>query len=237
MDTSNESLTAAKRAAGYAAADMVEDGMIVGLGTGSTVFYALERLSTRVSEGLQIFGVPTSYQTARRAQEYSIPLTSFDADPVIDLAIDGADQVDSKLRLIKGRGAALTREKCVAAAALRFVVVVDEQKMVPALSGIVPVEVIPFAIRPVMSRLRSLGCIPQLRDGIKKDGPVVTDNGNFIVDCRFGKIENPEELEDLLAKIPGLVESGLFCSFTSKTTVIVGNEKKCMIITSAAIFP
>jgi ribose 5-phosphate isomerase A len=230
MDTSNESLTAAKRAAGYAAADMVEDGMIVGLGTGSTVFYALERLSTRVSEGLQIFGVPTSYQTARRAQEYSIPLTSFDADPMIDLAIDGADQVDPQIRLIKGRGAALTREKCVAAAALRFVVVVDEQKMVHALSGIVPAEVIPFAIRPVMSRLRSLGCIPQLRDGIKKDGPV-------IVDCKFGKIENPEELEDLLAKIPGLVESGLFCSFTSKTTVIVGNEKKCKIITSAGIFP
>jgi ribose 5-phosphate isomerase A len=199
METSTESLTAAKRAAGYAAADMVEDGMIVGLGTGSTVFYALERLSTRVSEGLQIFGVPTSYQTARRAQEYSIPLTSFDADPVIDLAIDGADQVDSQLRLIKGRGAALTREKCVAAAAL--------------------------------------GCIPHLRDGIKKDGPVVTDNGNFIVDCKFAKIENPEELEDLLAKIPGLIESGLFCSFISKTTVIVGNEKKCKIITSAGIFP
>jgi ribose 5-phosphate isomerase A len=237
MDTSGESLTAAKRAAGYAAADMVEDGMIVGLGTGSTVYYALERLSTRVSEGLQIFGVPTSYQTARRAQEYSIPLTSFDADPMIDLAIDGADQVDSQLRLIKGRGAALTREKCVAAAALRFVIVVDEQKMVPVLSGIVPVEVIPFAVRPVMSRLRSLGCIPHLRDGIKKDGPVVTDNGNFIVDCKFGKIDNPEELEDLLAKIPGLIESGLFCSFTEKTTVIVGNEKKCKIITSSGVFP
>jgi ribose 5-phosphate isomerase A len=186
---------------------------------------------------LQIFGIPTSYQTARRAHEYNIPLTSLDADPVIDMAIDGADQVDSQLRLIKGRGAALTREKCVASAALRFVVVVDEQKMVPALSGVVPVEVIPFAIRPVMSRLRSFGCIPHLRDGIKKDGPVVTDNGNFIVDCKFGTIENPEELEDLLAKIPGLVESGLFCSFTSKTTVIVGNEKKCKIITSAGILP
>jgi ribose 5-phosphate isomerase A len=88
-----------------------------------------------------------------------------------------------------------------------------------------------------MSRLRSLGCIPHLRDGIKKDGPVVTDNGNFIVDCKFGKIDNPEELEDLLAKIPGLIESGLFCSFTEKTTVIVGNEKKCKIITSSGVFP
>jgi ribose 5-phosphate isomerase A len=237
MDTSADSLTAAKRAAGYVAADMAEDGMVIGLGTGSTVFYALERLSSRVSEGLQISGVPTSYQTARRAMEYNIPLTSLDADPVIDLAIDGADQVDGQLRLIKGRGAALTREKCVAAASLRFVVVVDEQKMVPVLFGIVPVEVIPFAIRPVISRLRGLGCIPGIRDGIKKDGPVITDNGNFIVDCKFGKIGNPEELEDLLVKIPGVLESGLFCGFTAKTTVIVGNQKKCKIITSAGILP
>ncbi|MCX6684052.1 MAG: ribose 5-phosphate isomerase A [Methanoregula sp.] len=237
MDTSAEALTAAKRAAGYVAADMVEDGMIIGLGTGSTVFYALERLSARISEGLRVSGIPTSFQTARRAQEYGIPLTTLDAYPVIDLALDGADQVDRHLRLIKGRGAALMREKCVAAAALRFAVVIDEQKMVPVLSGRVPVEVIPFAIRPVMTCLRGLGCIPSLRDGIKKDGPVITDNGNFIVDCEFGEIGNPEELEDLFAKIPGVVESGLFCGFTGKTTVIVGNQKKCRIITSADVIP
>jgi len=237
MDDTAQELTAAKRAAGYLAADMVKDGMVLGLGTGSTVFYALERLSTRIREGLRISGVPTSYQTARRAHEYGIPLTTLDAEPVIDLAIDGADQVDVQLRLIKGRGAALTREKCVAAAALRFLVVVDEQKMVPVLSGLVPVEVIPFAIRPVMTRLQDLGCIPRLRDAIKKDGPVITDNGNFIVDCEFGEIGNPEELEDLFAAIPGVVESGLFCSFTKKTTVIVGNQKKCKIINSADVFP
>ena len=238
MDDTAQELTAAKRAAGYLAADMVEEGMVLGLGTGSTVFYALEHLSTRIREGLRISGgVPTSYQTARRAHELGIPLTTLDAEPVIDLAMDGADQVDRHLRLIKGRGAALTREKCVAAAALRFVVVVDEQKMVPELSGPVPVEVIPFAIRPVMIRLTSLGCIPPLRDGIKKDGPVITDNGNFIVDCEFGEIGNPEELEDLFAAIPGVVESGLFCSFTKKTTVIVGNQKKCKIINSADVIP
>jgi ribose 5-phosphate isomerase A len=237
MDDSAEALTAAKRAAGYLAADMVEDGMVLGLGTGSTVFYALERLSTRIREGLRISGVPTSYQTARRAHEYGIPLTTLDADPVIDLAMDGADQVDVQLRLIKGRGAALTREKCVAAAALRFIVVVDEQKMVPVLFGLVPVEVIPFAIRPVMTSLQGLGCIPHLRDGIKKDGPVITDNGNFIVDCEFGEIGNPEELECQIAAIPGVVESGLFCSFTKKTTVVVGNQKKCRIINSADIIP
>jgi ribose 5-phosphate isomerase A len=237
MDDKVQALTAAKRAAGYLAADMVRDGMVLGLGTGSTVFYALERLSCRVQEGLQIKGVPTSYQTARTAQEYGIPLTTLDEAPVLDLAIDGADQVDPCLRLIKGRGAALTREKCVAAAAIRFVVVVDEQKIVPVLSGLVPIEVLPFAIHPVMNQLRSLGCVPRLRDGIKKDGPVITDNGNFILDCQFKEIANPDELEDMIIRVPGVVESGLFCSFTKKTTVIVGNEKKCRVITSPDVFP
>lgn len=237
MDDSAENLIAAKCAAGFRAADMAEDGMVLGLGTGSTVFYAIERLSARISEGLRITGVPTSYQTARRAQEYKIPLTTLDTEPVIDLAIDGADQVDGQLRLIKGRGAALTREKCVAAAALSFAVVVDEQKVVPALSGIVPVEVIPFALRPAMSRMKGLGCIPRLRDGIRKDGPVITDNGNFIVDCEFGDISNPEELELMFNGIPGIVENGLFCSFTGKTTVIVGNVKKCRVITSMDVIP
>ncbi len=128
MDESAEALNAAKRAAGYLAADMVRDGMVIGLGTGSTVYYALERLSGRISDGLQVSGVPTSFQTARRAREYGIPLTTLDEDPVLDLAIDGADQVDMHLRLIKGRGAALTREKCVAAASRSFVVIIDEQK-------------------------------------------------------------------------------------------------------------
>jgi ribose 5-phosphate isomerase A len=237
MEDTTQALTAAKRAAGYLAADMVRDGMVLGLGTGSTVFYALERLSCRVQEGLQIKGVPTSYQTARNAHEYGIPLTTLDEAPVLDLAIDGADQVDPFLRLIKGRGAALTREKCVAAAAIRFVVVVDEQKIVPVLSGLVPIEVIPFAIHPVMNQLRSLGCVPRLREGIKKDGPVITDNGNFILDCQFKEIANPDELEDIIIRVPGVVESGLFCSFTKKTTIIVGNEKKCRIITSADVFP
>jgi ribose 5-phosphate isomerase A len=237
MEDTAQALTAAKRAAGYLAADMVRDGMVLGLGTGSTVFYTIERLSCRVQEGLQIKGVPTSYQTARTAHECGIPLTTLDEAPVLDLAIDGADQVDPCLRLIKGRGAALTREKCVAAAALRFVVVVDEQKVVPVLFGLVPIEVIPFAIHPVMNQLRSLGCVPRLREGIKKDGPVITDNGNFILDCQFKEIANPDELEAIIIQVPGVVESGLFCSFTKKTTVIVGNEKKCRIITSADVFP
>jgi ribose 5-phosphate isomerase A len=237
MDEKARALTAAKSAAGFRAADMVEDDMVIGLGTGSTVFYMIERLSARVREGLRVAGVPTSYQTAMRAREYGIPLTTLDDYPVIDLAIDGADEVDPCLNLIKGRGAAHTREKCVAAAAFRFIVVVDEQKVVPRLSAPVPVEVIPFAVRPAMSQLREFGCLPVIREGVKKDGPVITDNGNFIVDCTFAEIPRPAELEAMIARVPGVVESGLFCGFAEKTTVIVGNEKKCTILSSADIIP
>ena len=237
MDITSQTLIEAKRAAGYHAADIAENGMVLGLGTGSTVLYALERLSCRVREGLQIRGIPTSYQTARRAFEYGIPMTTLDQEPVPDLVIDGADQVDTRLFLIKGRGAALTKEKCVAAAGRQLIIIVDEQKLVKTLSGLVPVEVIPFAVRPVMTRLEGLGCTPVLRDGIRKDGPVITDNGNFIVDCVFDELDNPEELETTLSKIPGVVESGLFCNFTGKTKVIVGNQKKCRIINSTDIVP
>ena len=117
-----------------------------------------------------------------------------------------------------------------AAAARQFIVVVDEQKLVPRLDGQVPVEIIPFAIRPVMDQLRAMGCEPVLREGLKKDGPVITDNMNFIIDARFKKITKPEKLEAAIGLIPGVVESGLFCGFTGKTTVIVGGEKKCRII-------
>jgi ribose 5-phosphate isomerase A len=237
MDEKARALTAAKSAAGFQAADMVEDNMVIGLGTGSTVFYMIERLSARVREGLNVSGIPTSYQTAMRAREYGIPLTTLDEHPVIDLAIDGADEVDPRLNLIKGRGAALTREKCVAAAAFQFIVVVDEQKVVPFLGAPVPVEVIPFAVTPAMAQLRGLGCRPVIREGVKKDGPVITDNGNFVVDCTFPSISHAGQLEEAIGRIPGVVESGLFCGFADKTTVIVGNEKKCRILSSADIVP
>jgi ribose 5-phosphate isomerase A len=230
MDSLTRDPAAAKRAAGYKAAEMVKEGMVIGLGTGSTVMYTMERLSLRINDGLTITGIPTSFQTAMRAREYGIPLTTLDVHPVIDLAIDGADEVDPQLRLIKGRGAAHTREKCVAAAARSFIVVVDEQKMVPRLDGLVPVEILPFALRPVMDQLQELGSTPLLREGIKKDGPVITDNGNFIADARFKKISKPEKLEASIGLIPGVIGSGLFCGFTRKTTVIVGGEKRCRII-------
>ena len=236
MEKKTEAPDQAKRAAGYRAAEMVEDGMVVGLGTGSTVYFTIERLSERVRDGLQITGIPTSFQTALRAKKAQIPLTTLDDNPVIDITIDGADEVDEKLRLIKGRGAAHLREKCVAAAAKHFVIVVDEQKMVKKLgAAAVPVEVLPFAIMPVLGQLRGLGCDPVIREAVKKDGPVITDNGNFIVDCRFKDIRNPEKLEAALASIPGVIESGLFCGFAGKTTVIIGGQKKVKIISSANI--
>jgi len=160
---------------------------------------------------------------------------ALDDHPVIDVAVDGADEVDPKLRLIKGRGAAHLREKCVAGAARQFIVVVDEQKMVKNLNAQVPVEVLPFAIMPVMAQLRELECEPVIREAVKKDGPVITDNGNFVVDCKFSAIKNPEKLEAAIAAIPGVVESGLFCGFTKKTTVIVGGIKKCTVIASPDI--
>jgi len=222
---------AGKRAAGYKAADLVKNGMVIGLGTGSTVFFAMERLQERISAGLEIRGVPTSYQTAIRAREYGIPLTTLDEHPVLDLAIDGADQVDPKFRLIKGRGAAQTREKCVAAAARQFVVVIDASKLTPRLNASIPVEVLPFAFYPVMAHLKTMGGVPVVREGLKKDGPVITDNGNFEIDCTFNVIDNPEELEASLSMIPGVIESGLFTKFTKKTKVIVGEGKKCRVLT------
>jgi ribose 5-phosphate isomerase A len=233
----DQAQAAAKREAGYRAAEMVKPGMVIGLGTGSTVFYAMERLKERIAAGLAIEGVPTSLQAAMRAREYGIPLTTLDEYPVIDLAIDGADQVDPAFRLIKGRGAAHTREKCVATAANRFIVVIDESKITRQLDAPVPVEVIPFAATPVQARLRSMGGSPVIRQGVKKDGPVITDNGNIIIDCSFGAIDRPGDLEQALCCIPGVVDCGLFTRLTKKTLVIAGSEKGCRILPSPDIVP
>lgn len=223
-------LLEAKRNAGYSAAEMVKEGMVVGLGTGSTVFYAMERLGRRIEAGLSITGIPTSYQAAMRARQYGIPLTDLDDHPVIDIAIDGADQVDSRLCLIKGRGAAHMREKCVADAARELVIVVDGTKVSDRLSVPVPVEVLPFAYSPVLQRLSALGGMPSLREGVKKDGPVITDNGNFVIDCSFGEIPDPEGLETKINGIPGVICCGLFTSFAQKTRIIVGNGQECRIV-------
>jgi ribose 5-phosphate isomerase A len=211
-----------KRAAGLAAAERVEDDMVVGLGTGSTVLFAMERLAERIGEGLAVTGIPTSYQAEIRARTLGIPLTTLQDHPSPDMAIDGADLVDSGKRLIKGRGAALTREKCVAHAAGSLVIVVDQAKCVHELAGMIPVEVLPFALLPVLRRMEGLGARPILREGSAKDGPVVTDNGNFILDCPFPSIADPDALEITLDAMPGVISSGLFTRFSGKTEVIVG---------------
>ncbi|HQQ36663.1 MAG: Ribose-5-phosphate isomerase A [Euryarchaeota archaeon ADurb.Bin190] len=201
----------AKKAAGEAAADLVESGMVVGLGTGSTVAWTIKRLGERTrEEGLEFLGVPTSFQAESLAIECGIRLTTLNQHPVLDLAIDGADQVDHRLYVIKGGGAAHTREKVVACSAQQFVVVADESKYAKHLSHPVPVEVLPFALRPVERQLQELGGKPVLRLGKMKDGPVITDNGNFVLDVDYGRIEEPVELGARMSRIPGLVEHGIF---------------------------
>jgi ribose 5-phosphate isomerase A len=201
----------AKKAAGEAAADLVKSGMVVGLGTGSTVAWTIKRLGERVrEEGLDFFGVSTSFQAENLAIASGIKLTTLNSHPILDLAIDGADQVDANLFVIKGGGAAHTREKVIACSAKRFVIVADESKFVERLTWPVPVEVLPFAFRLVERRLKELGGAPVLRQGLRKDGPVITDNGNFVVDADFGVIEDPEGLAARMCGIPGVVEHGIF---------------------------
>jgi ribose 5-phosphate isomerase A len=220
----------AKKSAGYYAADMVEDGSVIGLGTGSTVFYAMERLSERIQDGLRIAGVATSYQAEMRARACGIPLRTLDDCFHLDCAIDGADQIDPALYLIKGRGAAQTRERCVAEASRRLIIVADAGKLTRKLTAPVPVEVIPFAAALVAERLKALGCTPLIREGIKKDGPVITDNGNWIIDCEFGAIEDPVLLQTTINNLPGVLSCGIFTEFTEKTIVVVGEKEGARLL-------
>lgn len=203
--------TDAKRLAGEAAAELVKSNMVVGLGTGSTVAWTIKRLGERIKEeGLDFLGIPTSFQAENLAIASGIRLTTLNQHPVLDLAIDGADQVDHNQYVIKGGGAAHTREKVVASSAKRFVIVADESKYVEKLTWPVPVEVLPFALRLVERRLTELGGKPVLRQGLRKDGPVITDNGNFVMDVDFGVIEDPKGLAIKISPIPGVVEHGIF---------------------------
>ena len=202
-----------KQRVGIEAARMVEDGMVVGLGTGSTATFAIEELGRRVrEEGLSIVGVPTSFSSSMLARQHGLIVRTLDDVDHIDIAIDGADEVDPGKNLIKGGGAAHTREKVIDYLAELFVVVVDESKLVQRLGDTfpVPVEVIPMAISPVLRGLEWLGGKPVVRLAEKKDGPVISDQGNFIVDVHFDQIEDPAALETALNNIPGVVENGIF---------------------------
>src|ERR1700675_1379571 len=213
-----------KEAAGRAAAKLGRDGDIVGLGTGSTAYFTLVALGERVKAGLKIIGIPTSVRTADLARAVGIPLTTLDENPEIDITIDGADEVDPKLNLIKGGGGALTREKVIATASKKMVVVADSGKIVPVLGKFpLPVEVIAFARTVVERKIVSLGGSPKLR--IKADGSAyLTDNGNQILDCNFGKIANPPALARELNGTPGVVEHGLFIGLAKLAIVGRGNS-------------
>lgn len=209
-----------KEAAGRAASKLVRDGDVVGLGTGSTAYFAVVALGERVKAGLKIVGIPTSVQTADLARAVGIPLTTLDEHPEIDVTIDGADEVDPHLNLIKGGGGALLREKVVASASRKMVVVADSAKIVPVLGKFpLPVEIIAFARAVVEKKIAALGASPKLRT--RPDGsPYLTDNGNQILDCNFGKIADPAALALALSNIPGTVEHGLFIGLAK--LVLVG---------------
>jgi ribose 5-phosphate isomerase A len=234
MKTSGGS-DAAKRRAGESAAATVDDGDVVGLGTGSTAAHAIRRLSERVDGGLDVRGVPTSFASRELAADRGIPLLDLDEAvgpdaPGIDVAIDGADQVavgrgdePTAGALIKGGGAAHAREKLVDAAADRFLVVADPSKEVPVLDRSVPVEVLPAGRTAVAEAVRAAGGEPTLRRADRKDGPVVTDNGNLVLDCAFGEISEPAALAATLSATPGVVEHGLFVDLADEVHVGTGS--------------
>jgi ribose 5-phosphate isomerase A len=210
-----------KRAAALRAIEEVEDGMVVGLGTGSTAAFVVEGLAARVADGLQVVGIPTSERTAAQARRLGIPIATFAEHQRLDLTIDGADEVAlGTLDLIKGLGGALLREKIVAAASNRLIIVVDQEKLVERLGEHtpVPVEVTKFGWQVTAVALAKLGCTPQRRY-TSGEQPYVTDCGNYILDCRFGPLADPSVIEQHIAMTVGTVESGLFVGRTSVVVV------------------
>ncbi len=213
-----------KEKAALSAIELVEDGQVVGIGTGSTVYYAIKGLAERVeAENLEITCIPTSIRTEALAEEVGLKLSSLKGPQGIDICIDGADQVDKYLNLIKGGGGAHTREKIVASCSKKVVIIVDEGKVSTKLDMAVPVEVLPFSRELSSALLEELGGKPLLRSSGELDTPYRTDNGNFILDVNFGTIDNPAELEERINSVLGVVENGIFCSVADE--VHVGTEK------------
>lgn len=218
--------TTQKHKAADEAVKHVKNGFIVGLGSGSTAALAIQAIGEKNKrEKLNILAVPTSYQAFLLAAKHGIPVTTLEEHPVIDVTIDGADQIDPKRNLIKGMGAALAREKIVASASKQNIIIADETKRVKVLgenNHPVPVEVLPFAIAVVKRGIEALGGKTVLREGKGKVGPVITDNGNAVLDAVFGEIPNASTLEAKLKMIPGVVETGLFVNLA--TTAYIGTS-------------
>ena len=212
-----------KKIAGFAAADEIKDGQIIGLGTGSTTHFFIEKVGMKVKEEeIEVMGVPTSYQSFLLAKQWEIPVTTLEEHDV-DIAVDGADEIDSEFNLIKGGGAAHTLEKIVDYSAKELIIIADDSKLVDQLGSFpVPLEIISEATKPVFSALKDMGADPQIRMAKYKDGPVISDNGHFIVDASFGKIDNPIQLEKDLNSIPGVIENGIFSQMVDK--VILGTK-------------
>jgi ribose 5-phosphate isomerase A len=220
-----------KRAAALRAVEEVEDGMVLGLGTGSTAAFVVEGLGARVAQGLRIVGIPTSERTATQARRLGIPIATFAEYQKLDLTIDGADEVElGTLHLIKGLGGALLREKIVAAASRRLVIVVDQEKLVDRLGQHtpVPVEVTQFGWQVTAAALGALDCVPERRYAAGEQ-PFITDGGNYILDCRFGPIRDPARLETQIATTVGAVESGLFVGRSS--VVVVASTEGVEVLT------
>jgi ribose 5-phosphate isomerase A len=230
MRTPTSELDRLKAAAAAVAVAMVEDGMIVGLGTGSTTWFVLGMLGQRVTEGLRVVGIPTSEETERAARRMGIPLSTVGEHDHVDVTIDGADEVDVvTFGLVKGRGGALLREKIVASASEQLMIVVDETKLVHRLGvhGLVPVEVVPFGWQATARRLRSL-VTNLIRRTTPEGKPFVTDSGHYILDCAFGGIEDPEDVQRELDGTVGVVEHGLFLGLA--TRIIVGGVQGVRVL-------
>lgn len=211
-----------KQVAGEKATEYVQDGMALGLGTGSTVRYFVEKLGGLVAEGLDVIGVPTSERTEELARKVGVPLSTLEKTPALDLTVDGADEVDPDLNLIKGMGGALLREKIVASSSREFMVIVDDSKVVEKLGtkSPLPVEVTQFGWTSVNEWIAKLGSIPNRR--IIEGEPYLTDNQNYLLECEFKGIDDPYKLDADLHRLPGVVETGLFLDLTCR--VIIGKE-------------
>ncbi|SDN70817.1 ribose-5-phosphate isomerase [Paenibacillus sp. yr247] len=210
-----------KRAAAEKAVEYIQDGMIVGLGTGSTAYWAIQEIGKKINSGLHIKAVATSIHSENLAKELGIHLIPFSEIEEIDVTIDGADEVDDEWNLIKGGGGALLREKIVASSSKQLIIVIDESKIVNRLGNFpLPVEIVKFGYEITLRKLSALGCTPKLR--IFENNPFTTDNGNYIIDCDFRSIEQPRELHDEINRITGVVDNGLFVNMAAK--VIVGYQ-------------
>ncbi len=217
------SMISEKQLAAEAAVEYVKDGMIVGLGTGSTTEFAIKKLGEKVRNGLAIKGIPTSVVTKKLAEEEAIPLIDFSETMYIDITIDGADEIDKDLNMIKGGGAALLREKIVASVSREEIIIVSSEKFVNQLGSFpLPVEVIPFGWQVIFNQLETMGGSPDLR--LNQGQPLLTDQGNYILDCRFRQIIDAVQLEQRLNMIPGVVENGLFTALCSRMIMADGEK-------------